>query len=72
NNIKILHDKNSEFKCPKCNNSNIEIIEDENLIDLFENLAEVSGAEVEFISTDTTEGAQFLSGFYGVGAFLRY
>jgi peptide chain release factor subunit 1 len=72
NNIKILHDKNSEFKCPKCNNSNIEILEDENLIDLFENLAEISGAEVEFISTDTTEGAQFLSGFYGVGAFLRY
>lgn len=69
---KIFHDKNYELKCSKCNNNYTEIIEDTNLIEVFENLAETTGAEIEFISSDTVEGAQFQAGFYGVGAFLRY
>lgn len=71
-NEKIVHDKNYELTCSKCKNSNLEIIEDENLVELFEELAESSGTEVEFVSTETVEGAQFFTGFYGVGAFLRY
>jgi len=35
-------------------------------------LARENNIEVEIISTNTTEGAQFLNGFVGVGAFLRY
>lgn len=69
---KIFHDKNYELKCLKCNNINAEIIEDENLVETFENTAETTGTEVEFVSTETVEGAQFLTGFYGIGAFLRY
>jgi peptide chain release factor subunit 1 len=71
-NEKIVHDKNYKLVCSKCKNSNLEIIKDEDLVELFENLAETSGAEIEFVSTETVEGAQFSSGFYGIGAFLRY
>lgn len=39
--------------------------------DLIE-LADSCGAKVEIISTETTEGAQFLQSFYGIGAMLRY
>ncbi|MEM3030541.1 MAG: peptide chain release factor aRF-1 [Candidatus Micrarchaeia archaeon] len=35
-------------------------------------LAEEKDIPIEMISTDTAEGVQFLKGFYGVGAFLRY
>ncbi|MEM4389685.1 MAG: peptide chain release factor aRF-1 [Candidatus Micrarchaeia archaeon] len=35
-------------------------------------LAEEKNIPVEMISTDTAEGMQFLKGFYGIGAFLRY
>ncbi|MFH1094992.1 MAG: LAGLIDADG family homing endonuclease [Candidatus Micrarchaeota archaeon] len=39
--------------------------------DLIE-LADAAGVKVEVISTNTSEGAQFLQSFYGIGAFLRY
>ena len=39
--------------------------------DLIE-LADKAGVKVEVISTNTSEGAQFLQTFYGIGAFLRY
>ena len=35
-------------------------------------LAEEKKVKVEVISTDTSEGAQFLSSFFGIGALLRY
>jgi len=35
-------------------------------------LAEEKGIEVQTISTETAEGMEFLKGFYGIGAFLRY
>ena len=44
-------------------------------VDLADNLIELAdsvGAKTEIISTDTSEGAQFLQSFYGLGAFLRY
>ncbi len=35
-------------------------------------LAELKGVKIEMISADTSEGAQFLNSFFGMGAFLRY
>ncbi|MEM2908799.1 MAG: peptide chain release factor aRF-1 [Candidatus Bilamarchaeaceae archaeon] len=48
------------------------IITVKDLIDDLEDLARANNIPVEIISTDTSEGAQFLHGFGGVGAFLRY
>ncbi|MCX8200106.1 MAG: peptide chain release factor aRF-1 [Candidatus Micrarchaeota archaeon] len=48
------------------------ILDDNDMVEELENLAESSGAKIEFISTDTPEGGQFLSGFFGIGALLRY
>lgn len=44
----------------------------EPLIENLSDLARAAGIEVEIISTNTAEGAQFMTGFAGVGAFLRY
>ncbi len=44
----------------------------EPLIEELSDLARANDIEVEIISTNTTEGAQFMTGFAGVGAFLRY
>jgi peptide chain release factor subunit 1 len=44
-------------------------------VPLLEDLADLAKAndiKVDIVSTNTTEGAQFLSGFGGIGAFLRY
>ena len=35
-------------------------------------VAEAKEVEIEMVSTDTSEGAQFLNSFFGIGAFLRY
>jgi len=42
------------------------------LIDDLDELARENGIPVEIISTNTSEGVQFLNGFGGIGAFLRY
>ncbi|MCC7570167.1 peptide chain release factor aRF-1 [Candidatus Micrarchaeota archaeon] len=42
------------------------------LLDFFVDLANANNIEYHFISTDTAEGAQFKSMFFGLGAFLRY
>jgi len=45
---------------------------EEDLIDNLIDLAHENNIDVFVVSTDTTEGAQFLNSFYGIGAFLRY
>jgi peptide chain release factor subunit 1 len=69
---KIVKEHPSDYgKCSKCNTP-LRLEEEEDLIeDLIED-AENIGAEVELISTDTPEGEQFLKGFGGVGALLRF
>jgi len=69
---KYMHDESQkgEIKCA-CSGS-VSIIEDHDMVEELENLAESTGAEIEFISRETVEGAQFFTGFYGVGALLRY
>jgi len=42
------------------------------LLDDLADLAKANDMKVDIVSTNTTEGAQFLSGFGGIGAFLRY
>ncbi|MEM2174737.1 MAG: hypothetical protein QXI58_03845 [Candidatus Micrarchaeia archaeon] len=48
------------------------IVEEKEIFDELYDLAESLGIKIELISADTKEGAQFLGGFKGVGAFLRY
>ncbi len=57
--------------CPKCG-SQMKLQSKELLIDELTELAKQSSIEVEIISTNTVEGNQFLTGFGGIGAFLRY
>lgn len=42
------------------------------VLDALSDLAREKNIELEIISTNTVEGAQFFSGFGGIGAFLRY
>jgi len=48
------------------------VIEEKQLADELIELAESKNVKVEMVSTETVEGSQFLQGFRGVGAFLRY
>jgi len=57
--------------CEKCN-ANMKEVARENLADNLIALAESTGAKVEVISSNTSEGSQFLQMFYGMGVFLRY
>ena len=64
-------EKPARVMCEKCGNE-MKMSEEKNLLDELIDLAGRHGIEVVLISTGTTEGAQFLQGFTGVGAFLRY
>ncbi len=59
------------IKCPSCGGKMI-IEDEEPLIEELADLAREMGIKVEIISENTAEGAQFLSGFGGIGTFLRY
>lgn len=62
----------SEHKCEKCNSS-LELLEEEvDFIDFLMEKANDTGAKISLISNETDEGKQFLEGFGGIGAFLRY
>jgi len=57
-------------KCPKCK-SEMKVDEEIDLIDLLSDKARDLGSEVEIISVDTREGAQFKE-LGGIGAILRF
>lgn len=59
------------IECPKCKGQ-MKIEKEELMLDELAELAKQYDIPVEVLSTDTTEGAQFLNGFGGVGAFLKY
>lgn len=63
-------DELGEIKCPDGSKPLKE--EEQMLIDDLIELANDQNITVHVISTETSEGSQFLYGFYGVGAFLRY
>ncbi len=59
--------------CPTCSRQGTyRLKEDILLLDYLDELAKGNNIPVEIVSTNTTEGAQFLAGFGGIGAFLRY
>ncbi len=61
-----------QTSCPECGKQDLEIINKEDEIENLCDLADNTGAEVEFISTETEEGNQFHNAFKGIGAKLRY
>jgi len=68
---KLTRDKIEEtIKC-ECG-GDAKLVEKRDLIDDLEALAREMDIPVEIISVNTSEGAQFLNGFTGIGAFLRY
>jgi peptide chain release factor subunit 1 len=50
----------------------MKVVGERELADELIELAESKNVKVEMVSTETAEGSQFLQGFKGVGAFLRY
>ncbi|MFH1471168.1 MAG: peptide chain release factor aRF-1 [Candidatus Micrarchaeota archaeon] len=48
------------------------VIEEKEVIDELVGLAEEKNVKMVLVSSETSEGSQFLVGFRGIGAFLRY
>ncbi len=61
----------SKLTCSKCN-SRVEVIEEIDYLEYMIEKANNTGAEVQVVSNETSQGQQFLEGFGGVGALLRY
>jgi peptide chain release factor subunit 1 len=57
--------------CQKCG-SQSKLQKEELLLDDLNEMARAAEIPVEIVSVNTVEGNQFLSGFGGIGAFLRY
>ncbi|MBD3398195.1 peptide chain release factor 1 [Candidatus Micrarchaeota archaeon] len=64
-------EKAESLNCPECN-TKMDISIDEPLVDEIIDRAHKNNVNVEVISTHTAEGSQFLNGFGGIGALLRY
>ena len=67
---KLTKEEPEELTC-SCG-SEMKITQTLDLIDDLEELARENNIPVEIISINSSEGAQFLHGFTGTGAFLRY
>ena len=61
----------SKVSCSECK-SKVEVMEEVDYLDYMLEKANDTGAGVRVISTETSQGQQFLEGFGGVGAILRY
>jgi intein/homing endonuclease/DNA-directed RNA polymerase subunit RPC12/RpoP len=70
--VKVFKEEAEEsIECKKCG-SKMKLEKEQSLLDELADLARENDIEVEIISTGSVEGAQFLTGFAGVGAILRY
>jgi peptide chain release factor subunit 1 len=58
--------------CPKCQAPSLAIVEKEDIVDNLAQMAEVSNAEVEMISSETEEGQMLKNAFGGIAAMLRF
>lgn len=67
-----FEEKLVEEPCPECGMKELSIEDSGDAIRKLCELADQTGAEVEFISTETEEGQQFANAFKGIGALLRY
>lgn len=63
--------KKSNRKCPSCGNELVVEQCDDGMEDLVD-MAEATGAEVHFISTDTDQGSALQRAFGGIAGILRY
>ena len=61
----------ASHRCQKCQ-SPVEMLEEVDYADYLLEKAQETGASVTVVSTETGEGEQFLKGFGGVGAMLRF
>lgn len=59
------------LKCSKCNAEST-ILESRDLVTELIELANNTNAEIEFISTESSDGEMFMNAFNGIGAILRY
>jgi len=66
---RFIEDK-MEYSCG-CG-GDYEVIKENDLFDELYDKAEEKGISVEVIPAETTDGAQFLKGFKGIGALLKY
>ncbi|MBI1973529.1 helix-turn-helix domain-containing protein [Candidatus Micrarchaeota archaeon] len=66
----VVKEIDSDYRCHCGGKQSVE--SDTELMEELTQLAESSGASIEIISTETAEGKQFLQGFGGIGALLRY
>lgn len=62
----------SERPCPECGERMLNLIEVKDEVRELCELADQTGAEVEFISLETEEGRQLSAAFKGLGGLLRY
>ena len=58
-------------RCDK-ENSEMQLSVEKDFVEELAEIAEQMGSKIEMISTDTPEGEQFLEGFGGIGALLRF
>jgi peptide chain release factor subunit 1 len=69
---RISRDNSDEdVQCKKCG-ANMKLDKKEPLIDDLSDLCHQLEIPLEIVSTNSVEGNQFLTGFGGIGAFLRY
>jgi len=58
--------------CPKCRAPSLSIVDKQELIEDFAQLAEYTNTEVEIISDETEEGQMLKNSFGGIAAILRF
>jgi len=61
----------SKLRCSKCK-SKVELTEEIDYLDYMLEKANATGANVRVVGSESAEGKNFLEGFGGVGAILRY
>ncbi len=61
----------TKLACSKCN-SKVEVLEEIDYLEYMVEKANSTSAEVQVVSSETSQGKQFLESFGGVGAILRY
>jgi peptide chain release factor subunit 1 len=64
-------EENTPLKCPKCSGE-IETIEKKDIVDVFSDMAEGTGAKIWLISRDSEEGDSLYRAFSGLAGILRY
>ena len=65
-----IAEKADDLRC-SCGGG-FKVQEETDVLDELTGLAEAKGIKIILVSSETSEGSQFLVGFRGVGAFLRY